>query len=106
MVKMLTDDPHKEAANSRPPRRCLFGPPDPQETKVLLREQLAADRRQFAKKYNYDIVTFTSLQCVEDRSVTAAEPTVEREAALQPTVPGSTSSTTVRAIRQADQDHR
>jgi hypothetical protein len=58
------------------PRRCLFGPPDPQETRVLLEDQLATDRRQFLVKYGYDIVTgrFVSSFCsLEERRVTASE---------------------------------
>jgi hypothetical protein len=42
--------------NNRLLRRCLFGRPDPQETRRLLEEQFATDRKMMMLKYNYDIL--------------------------------------------------
>ena len=38
-------------------KRCLFGSPDPLDTKKLLEEQFMSDRDMMLRKYNFDILT-------------------------------------------------
>ncbi|KAJ9600777.1 hypothetical protein L9F63_001057, partial [Diploptera punctata] len=49
----------------RSPKRCLFGSPDPLETKKLLEEQFIADREMMIRKYNFDILTSRPVTNVE-----------------------------------------
>lgn len=44
-------------AMRRSPKRCLFGSPDPLETRRLLEEQFLADREMMIRKYGFDILT-------------------------------------------------
>lgn len=56
-------------------RKCLFGRPDPEETRRLLEEQFAADRRYMITKYNYDLLTcrLVSSNCCHEYGQTVAE---------------------------------
>jgi hypothetical protein len=56
-------------------RRCLFGPPDPQETRRLCKEQFATDRQMMLLKYNYDILTcrFVTNNCFHEDGETVIE---------------------------------
>jgi hypothetical protein len=59
-IRILLPQHTVEAFNvpkSRSLRTCLFGRPDPQETRRLGEEQFAVDRQYMRMKYNYDIVT-------------------------------------------------
>lgn len=57
--------------DKRPPKKCLFGPPDPLETRRLFEEQCLADRQLMLRKYGFDILTFRSVP--DQRSVTDRE---------------------------------
>jgi hypothetical protein len=39
------------------PKKCLFGSPDPVETRILLEEQFLMDREYVLQRYSFDIAT-------------------------------------------------
>lgn len=39
------------------PNRCLFGSPDPMDTRILLEEQFVMDTKYMLRRYSFDIVT-------------------------------------------------
>ncbi|PSN47438.1 hypothetical protein C0J52_01929 [Blattella germanica] len=59
----LIADKYNNNFKKRSPKMCLFGKPDPLETKRLLEEQLLADREMMLRRYSFDILTSRPVRC-------------------------------------------
>lgn len=50
-------NPSQQPQNVSRTKRCLFGIPDPNETKRLYNESVQQDRQRFISRFNFDTVT-------------------------------------------------
>lgn len=61
------------------PKRCLFGSPDPVDTRILLEEQFVMDTKYMLRRYSFDIATGRPVTnfCSSDKEKAETETVVE-----------------------------